>query len=336
MEVHVMSADPQSNSPAPQPQPAGTSGQVRKIPLSKIMANPDQPRKVMDEDKLTKLSDSMKEAGQQTAAKVRPLTPEEMAKYPGIEVMLLGGHRRFEAAKRAGLETLDCIVLAVIPEQGDLVALLDNKWEDMFWLDWDIAIEKMYNRASKTNQSKIAAILGVTQATISTSLKVAKALNAGSRDQIYKQLIILGVKGSITERPILALAELEDSEKVEKALPVLLKGQFTEPETKGLVQWTLAGNDPETFDPKKAVKEAADPNDPNAGLWEVLPKGFKVQLTPKGYKVGGTLSPVEAPLGVYGLFAKLEEAKKLQAAHIRGQANTGCCPNDLNKFSKSL
>lgn len=67
-----MSADPQSNSPAPQPQPAGTSGQVRKIPLSKIMANPDQPRKVMDEDKLTKLSDSMKEAGQQTAAKVRP------------------------------------------------------------------------------------------------------------------------------------------------------------------------------------------------------------------------------------------------------------------------
>jgi ParB-like chromosome segregation protein Spo0J len=65
---------------------------IKQIPLLKILPNPDQPRKVMDETTLNGLGESIKEVGQKTTAKVRPLTTEESARYPVYEYLMLGSH----------------------------------------------------------------------------------------------------------------------------------------------------------------------------------------------------------------------------------------------------
>lgn len=72
-----------------------------RIPLAQVHESPDNPRKHFDQAKLQELAESMK-AGQITPCVVRP------RKKGGYE--LAAGHRRYRAAKLAGLETLLCIV----------------------------------------------------------------------------------------------------------------------------------------------------------------------------------------------------------------------------------
>ena len=76
---------------------------VAEIEINRIVADPNQPRKEFDEEKLEGLSTSMKNQGQQQTARVRWSEADQV-------YFLISGERRWRAAQRAGLPTLLCVI----------------------------------------------------------------------------------------------------------------------------------------------------------------------------------------------------------------------------------
>ena len=180
-----------------------------KIPISKILPNDEQPRHRFRPGAIQELSDSMKALGQHTPIKVRPLTEQEKASYSkeeiewhkmgdplpeetlgerGFEYMIIGGHRRREAALLAGFETLDCFIQNISPEETHLAALMDNNQEEMDWWDWDLAIEAEHNIFPDMPQRELGKRLGKSKTKVGNALLLAKVTNEESRRMIGNNL----------------------------------------------------------------------------------------------------------------------------------------------------
>ncbi|HXL73860.1 MAG TPA: ParB N-terminal domain-containing protein, partial [bacterium] len=184
--------------------------QIAKIPISKIIPNEDQPRHRFQAGSIQEMRDSLTALGQLDALKVRPLTEAEKASYTkwelhwhhefgdplpdktlgerGFEYLLIGGHRRLEGARLAGLETLDCIILNIKPEETHLASLMDNNREEMDWWDWDLAIEKERLAFPDMPQRELAKRLGVSKSKVGNALLLAKVMNEESRRMIGNNL----------------------------------------------------------------------------------------------------------------------------------------------------
>lgn len=88
-----------------------------QIAISKIETNPNQPRKEFDEAGLEELADSIKANGVLQPILVRPV---------GSKYEIVAGERRFQAAKRAGLKEIPCVVREVSDAEVFQLALIEN------------------------------------------------------------------------------------------------------------------------------------------------------------------------------------------------------------------
>lgn len=191
-----------------------TNPSIVKIPVSKIMENPDQPRHRFRPGSIQVMVESLLAIGQQTPIKVRPLTTEEKAgfqkpEWPGQEVpkktigelgfeyMLIGGHRRLAGAKLAGLETLDSIVLNIPPEDTHLASLMDNNLDEMDWWDWDLAIQAEHKAFPDMPQRQLAKRLGVSKTKVGNALILGKVINDWAKDTINLNLDKPPVHGDV-------------------------------------------------------------------------------------------------------------------------------------------
>lgn len=76
---------------------------AKVVDISRIVPDPDQPRKSFDEDDLALLAGSLKDHGQQVPVQVRWDAGRD-------RWVLIDGERRYRAAQRAGLATLQVVV----------------------------------------------------------------------------------------------------------------------------------------------------------------------------------------------------------------------------------
>lgn len=90
---------------------------VRRVPLTEIRLNPNQPRKHFDEMALMQLVESIREKGVLQPVLIRNLED-------GFE--LVAGERRYRAAQHAGLETLPAVVRDLNNAEALEVALVEN------------------------------------------------------------------------------------------------------------------------------------------------------------------------------------------------------------------
>ncbi len=74
---------------------------IQDLQVSKIFADPDQPRKQFDPDALIRLAESMITSGQRVPISVT---------RDGKRFKIIDGERRFQAAQRGGIKTLQAIV----------------------------------------------------------------------------------------------------------------------------------------------------------------------------------------------------------------------------------
>lgn len=88
-----------------------------EIPVDDVIANPQQPRQVFDEEQLAELEHSIREIGVLQPIVVRPAAA-------GYELIM--GERRLRASKRAGLLTIPAIVRETKDEDLLRDALLEN------------------------------------------------------------------------------------------------------------------------------------------------------------------------------------------------------------------
>ena len=100
------------------PSQSEPEAELRELQVDLIIANPDQPRRVFDEQSLVALADSLKERGVLQPVLVRPV--------PGGTYELIAGERRWRAAQLAGMESLPAIVRPDDDAASLELALIEN------------------------------------------------------------------------------------------------------------------------------------------------------------------------------------------------------------------
>ena len=91
---------------------------IREIPITEIDEFPDHPFKVLMDEDMEQLVDSIKRSGVMTPATVRQ---KEDGRYE-----LISGHRRKKACELAGLETLKCEVKELTRDEAIIVMVESN------------------------------------------------------------------------------------------------------------------------------------------------------------------------------------------------------------------
>ncbi len=115
---------------------------VRKLDVSLIKANPNQPRKIFDEEKLQELSESIKEHGL--------LQPIVVVENDDNSYTLIAGERRLRAHKLAKIEQIKAIIVDADELKLRELALIENIQRD----DLNI-IELAYCYAQLLNEHNI-------------------------------------------------------------------------------------------------------------------------------------------------------------------------------------
>ncbi len=81
--------------------PRGT--RLGRLPVAKVYPNPDQPRRTLDPGEILRLAADMREQGQ--LQPIRVMGPDGEGRH-----QIIAGERRWRAAQKAGIETLDVVV----------------------------------------------------------------------------------------------------------------------------------------------------------------------------------------------------------------------------------
>ena len=87
------------------------------IEISKIIRNPNQPRKIFDETALQELADSIKQNGVLQPILVRKI---------GGKYQIVAGERRYQASKLAGLKEIPAVVRDIDDKEVFQLALIEN------------------------------------------------------------------------------------------------------------------------------------------------------------------------------------------------------------------
>lgn len=87
------------------------------LPLDKVYANPNQPRKIFDKQSLEELAQSIRENGVLQPVLVRLI---------GNRYQIVSGERRFRASKLAGMKKIPAVVRKLNEEKTMLAGLIEN------------------------------------------------------------------------------------------------------------------------------------------------------------------------------------------------------------------
>jgi ParB family chromosome partitioning protein len=160
----------------PEEQPAAKAGSKaaaagdgtveRRIPLEKLKANPDQPRKHFDDGELGELADSIKEHGI-----IQPIIAEDAGDGSFI---IIAGERRSRAAKIAGLKDVPVILRNYSDEKRMIVSIIENvQREDLNPIEEAAAYKRLMDLTG-LSQDEAAAKVGKNRSTVANALRLLK------------------------------------------------------------------------------------------------------------------------------------------------------------------
>lgn len=139
---------------------------INEIEISKIDANPWQPRTKFDEERLNELAISIKEIGI-----IQPLT---LRKVGDDRYQLIAGERRFRAAKIAGLKSIPAYVRTADDDTMLEMALVENiQREDLDPVEVAISYQRLIEECKLTQES-LSDRVGKKRSTISNYLRLLK------------------------------------------------------------------------------------------------------------------------------------------------------------------
>lgn len=95
-----------------------TAGGFVRIPIDRVIPNPDQPRKRFDEEPLAELAASIRESGL-----LQPVTVRKAER--GLYV-IIAGERRWRASKRAGLTAIPARVMDLPEDDAYVLSVAEN------------------------------------------------------------------------------------------------------------------------------------------------------------------------------------------------------------------
>ena len=242
-------------------QSSKTSDGLKEVPITQVKPNPNQPRKVIDEDSLAAFAESIKRQGV-----MHPITVRHT---DDGTYQIIMGERRWQAARIAGLSTVPIIERQASDSEAMVLALVENlQREDLNPYDAAVALQSLQEEHGFT-QEEVARAVGKSRTTISNSIRLLK---------LHESVQALLRSGQLEEgaaRALLALPEQSQPSAAQK----VVKNRLSVRETENLVR---------RHDKSKVVKRS-DPD--TLRLEEELSDalGAGVNITQRGKRGGGYL-----------------------------------------------
>ena len=208
---------------------------IRDIPISEIDEFPDHPFKVLMDEDMEQLVESIKRNGVMTPATVRL---KEDGRYE-----LISGHRRKKACELAGLETLKCEVKELTRDEAIIVMVESNLQRSVILpsekaFAYKMRLEAMNRQAgrpSKDNLTPMVSDLDTTR----TNEKLGKEVGE-SREQIRRYIrlteLVPEILQTVDERQIAFRPAVEISYLTEEQQYTLLEAMEYNDATPSLAQ----------------------------------------------------------------------------------------------------
>ena len=188
--------------------------EIKDIPLEKIVEFPKHPYKVLDDENMAELVESIRKYGLLQPVLVRPLLNSD--KYE-----MISGHRRKRAFEIAGMKTIPCRIMNLTKDEATILMV-----------DSNIVREKLLpSEKGKAYRMRMEAFKRQGKRTDLTSSPTAKKLNTvkdfsesvgESKDNIYRyirltyltdELLTLVDEGKIKMRPAVEISYMTEEEQ---------------------------------------------------------------------------------------------------------------------------
>ncbi len=171
-------------------QRKGIGGKVLYLPIDSLRPNPDQPRRVFDQEALEELASSIRSLGL-----LQPLTVRRQD--GGWE--LVAGERRLRAARMAGLKEVPCLLVGVDEQESSLLSLMENiQRRDLDFWEEAQALQTLL-QVTGLSQEGVAKQLGLSQSAVANKLRLLK---------LSPEALQLLRRAGLTERHARALLRL--------------------------------------------------------------------------------------------------------------------------------
>ena len=198
------------------------AGEVRMIPISRILPNPAQPRRHFEREGLLSLAESIRAHG--------ILQPPVVRKIEGGHYELIAGERRLRAASLAGMEEIPCLVRESEEDESAALAILENlQREDLDMFEEAAALAMLGERYGLT-QTEIGAKLSVSQSYVANKLRLLR---------LSEEARAILREGNLTERHARAVLRLPEEERI-AALSHMAKNALNVAAAEGYVERLLS------------------------------------------------------------------------------------------------
>ena len=166
---------------------------LRRIRISEIVRNPNQPRRYFDPEAIATLAESIRQYGV-----LNPLTVRRTGNG-GYE--LVAGERRLRAARVAGLTDVPCLLINADGEDSSVIALVENlQRRDLDFFEEANGFKRLIEQFGLT-QEEAARKVGKTQTAKANKLRLLR---------LSQQNMELIRCNNLTERHARALLRLND------------------------------------------------------------------------------------------------------------------------------
>lgn len=182
---------------------------IDEISLSEIKANPFQPRRIFDQDKIDELAQSIREHGI-----FQPIIVKKIAKG----YIIVSGERRYRAAQQVGLKTIPSIVRQYEESKVAEIALAENlQRENLTPIEEAEAYKVVMNHLSLT-QTELAQKIGKSRSHVTNMLGL---LNLPEETQN------LLLTNQISMGHARALSKLENRDQINKLANMIVRKQLS-------------------------------------------------------------------------------------------------------------
>lgn len=168
------------------------NGNVSKININEIYPNPNQPRKVFDQQSLDELAESIRVHGL-----IQPIIVNKM----DDGYLIIAGERRYRACKLAGLTEIDAIVKNYSSRQIAEISIIENlQREDLNPIEIAKSLQKLMQEYNIT-QEQVAARIGKNRSSIANYVRLLS---------LYPEVIDMVEKGKVSHGHAKCLVAITD------------------------------------------------------------------------------------------------------------------------------
>lgn len=190
----------------------------KEIEIGLIDRNPEQPRKIFDQDALEELANSIK-----THGVIQPIiVKENNGRY-----VIIAGERRWRASRIAGLKTIPCIIKNYTKQEISEISIIENlQREDLNAIESARAIKNLITEFNLT-QDEVADKIGKSRPAVANTLRLL---------MLPDSIITLVESGKLSAGHARALLAIDSPAKQKEIAVTVIEKGLSVRETENLIK----------------------------------------------------------------------------------------------------